>query len=1036
MRKIIQFRWFILAAWVLLCALSLYFMPDLDQLVREKGDPTIPDRYSSQIANDILKKVEGNATSDTDEFDIIAVFHSKSALSSQQMTEIEAKIQQLETKKKELGITGMLSHLDGEEVAEQLISEDRTTVLLSLRVEKKDRKVSEIRDQLYQELESVPVKSYLTGAALINEDMAQTSQDGIKKTELITVIFIVIVLVLIFRSPITPLISLLTVGISYVVSVGVMANLVDRFDFPFSSFSQIFLVMILFGLGTDYNILLFSRFKEEIAQRKSIVKSIVQTYKTAGKTVFYSGIAVFIGFSGLYLAQFSIFQAASVVAIGISVLFLVLITIVPICMYLLGKTLFWPFTKINSSHKSGLWTRTSTFAVKRPMISLLGVALIIVPLLLIQGKPLSFNSLDEVDNSFSSIQGFQIIAETSSPGKAMPTTVALSSETRLDTPESLAAIDRITGALEQVHGVKEVLGPTRPQGKRIPELYVQDQTGKTEEGLGKAQGGIDSIQEGLEKAVGELSAAPTSDFSKVGDLIEGTQKANQGLSQVNQALKTINNGIKEGADGAKKLQGGITELKNGMTVLNQSTNLLANNYNQLQQGYALFGEKYRALEQQIAGIEQGIQLMQRQISSVEENRPELKEDPAFQSLKGTAANLGTQLGQIKAGLRQLNTQYQQTTTSFAQANQGLKQMNQAQKEMVTGLKELEKGAKALADGLKKGSEGQSQVTTSLSSLQQGMTTIINGQKKLKAGLDSLDHGLSALESGLNKSGKGLGEIGKGLQEARLYLSELSGTDTVDTFYVPEEVRESERFQQALDAYMADDRKAMKWTIILDHDPYSKEAMQTIARIDRTLDRQMQDFTDPKAEVGIGGVSSTNHDLDQIATEDFTRTALIMLIGISLVLILILRSFWNSLFIIGSLILAYYSSLNATQFIFTQWFDYPGLTWTVPFFSFIMIISLGVDYSIFLMMRYREYGQLNPSQAIIEAAGNIGKVVISAAIILIGTFASMYPSGVLTLTQIATVTILGLALMSLLFLPVFMPAVIAIHERLNTPPKGV
>ena len=263
-----------------------------------------------------------------------------------------------------------------------------------------------------------------------------------------------------------------------------------------------------------------------------------------------------------------------------------------------------------------------------------------------------------------------------------------------------------------------------------------------------------------------------------------------------------------------------------------------------------------------------------------------------------------------------------------------------------------------------------------------------------------------------------------------------GTEALDTFYVPENVHNGDDFKQALDAYMSADRQAMKWNVILDHDPYSTEAMQTIDQMNHRVTRQIQDFDDLSISFGIGGVPSNNQDLNQIATEDFNRTAFIMLAGIGLVLMFILRSFWNPVFIIGSLILAYFSSLAATELIYTRLLGYSGLTWTVPFFSFIMIVSLGVDYSIFLMMRYREYKDLTPSQGIILAAGSIGKVVVSAAVILMGTFASMYPSGVLTLTQIATVTVLGLALLTILFLPIFLPAVIAIHDRLNTPSRGI
>lgn len=91
----------------------------------------------------------------------------------------------------------------------------------------------------------------------------------------------------------------------------------------------------------------------------------------------------------------------------------------------------------------------------------------------------------------------------------------------------------------------------------------------------------------------------------------------------------------------------------------------------------------------------------------------------------------------------------------------------------------------------------------------------------------------------------------------------------------------------------------------------------------------------------------------------------------------------------------------------------------------MIFALGVDYSIFLMMKYRELGgeMPNPSKRIVEASGIIGAVVISAAVILSGTFAALMPSGVLTLIQVALGVIIGLVIL-VVILPVILPA--AIH----------
>lgn len=103
--------------------------------------------------------------------------------------------------------------------------------------------------------------------------------------------------------------------------------------------------------------------------------------------------------------------------------------------------------------------------------------------------------------------------------------------------------------------------------------------------------------------------------------------------------------------------------------------------------------------------------------------------------------------------------------------------------------------------------------------------------------------------------------------------------------------------------------------------------------------------------------------------------MIMLAGIALVLIWITRSFWQPVFIIASLLLAYGASMGLTELIGCHVLGTDHLGWNVPFFSFIMIIGLGVDYSIFMMMRYREDGG-HAVNAIVDAARYIGGVVIS------------------------------------------------------------
>src|SRR5690606_37795239 len=162
-----------------------------------------------------------------------------------------------------------------------------------------------------------------------NHDVDVSAQAGLKKTEVITVILIFTLLLIVFRSFVTPFIPLLAVGISYLLSQSLVAFFVDWFEFPVSNYTQIFLVAVLFGIGTDYCILLLSRYKEELQTASTVEDAIVNTYKTAGRTLFISALAVLIGFSAIGFAQFPIFKSAVGVAVGIAVLLIVLYTVIP-----------------------------------------------------------------------------------------------------------------------------------------------------------------------------------------------------------------------------------------------------------------------------------------------------------------------------------------------------------------------------------------------------------------------------------------------------------------------------------------------------------------------------------------------------------------------------------------------------------------------------------------------------------------------------------------------------------------------------------
>jgi RND superfamily putative drug exporter len=136
------------------------------------------------------------------------------------------------------------------------------------------------------------------------------------------------------------------------------------------------------------------------------------------------------------------------------------------------------------------------------------------------------------------------------------------------------------------------------------------------------------------------------------------------------------------------------------------------------------------------------------------------------------------------------------------------------------------------------------------------------------------------------------------------------------------------------------------------------------------------------------------------------------------------------YIVLSLLASYYVAMAASKLVTEYIIGADGVSSFVPFFSFIVIVAVGVDYSIFLMMRYKEYGDAAPKEAIVKAAKSVGGVIISAMVILGGTFATLIPSGLVLLIELAAAVIVGLVVLCFILLPMLVPALIALPESLK------
>lgn len=808
MRAIIKFKWPIFIGLLTLTIALFILAPNLAKQAEEAGSLQLPSSADSQKAADMLEKA--GASEDT----ISLVYPLKKPVDAAMKKEIQSVVDKLEALGKP--VSAILNPFESKELEAQLVSKDQKTVLVPITVDGTFDEIIALADKIHSDILSKNQTVYLTGEAIIGNDVNQSAQDGLKKTEIITVVLIFGLLLIVFRSIVTPFIPLIAVGISYLLSQSFVAFFIDWFGFPVSNYTQIFLVAILFGLGTDYCILLLSRYKEELLAGHSVEDAVVNTYKTAGRTLFISGLAVFIGFAAIGFADFPIFKSAVAVAVGIAVLMVVLFTVVPLFMVLLKDKLFWPSKQAASHKDSKIWVAFSKVSVKRPLISMLIVAVITVPLLLTYDNDLSFNTVDEIDKSKESVMGLNAISEAFGKGDSLPIQVLLKKDGPIVNETDVTYLEAISRDIEKIDGVKTVRTITRPTGEIIEDLYVDHQLGLMSEGLGDATDGLDKVQKGL------------------------------------------------------------TEVQGGL-------------------------------------------------------------------------------------------------------------------DQVTGM------------------------------FSTGSATGANG-----AGLAQAEGGIGQLSAGVGASTKGLDEIGSGLGELSASLKEMSESDSVRAtgLFIPSGTLSNETFKPVIDRYTFGAESGILLEVILDYDPYSREAIQMVHDIKDSVTRSVIGTPFFDAELAYSGVSSMNSDLYDISSKDFKRTVIIMLASLFVVLTFLFRSAIMPLYMIGSLLLTYYTSIAVTELIFVNMLGYDGISWAVPFFGFILLIALGVDYSIFLLDRFREesINGLNIREALTMSMAKMGTVIITASIILAGTFGAMMPSGVLSLVQIATIVITGLLLYGLIILPLLIPAI--------------
>ena len=1203
MQKFLKNHVFELIAWILILIISVVALPNITQLTNDHSNITLPSNVQSNVA----QSIENNwGSKKKNTYAVALVFNKKSGkLTDADKQAINNTLDKFTNDKGKYGIKDSLLPDSNIATRKKLQSKDGTTWVAQFNVAKSHGTIEKVYNEMNKAAKTQGLRTYVTGADVLQHAFSASIQEGIKKTEAITVVFIFIVLVIVFKSPIVPLISLLTVGVSFLTSFSIVTNLVKSANFPFSNFTQVFMVIVLFGIGTDYNILLYDKFKENLGKGMDKYKAMHDALRNAGKTILYSGSSILIGFTALSLAKFSVYQSAVGVAVGVAVLLVVLLTLNPFFMATLGKKMFWPVKKFTGESDDKLWHGISSATLKHPIIYLVVLAVVVVPFMLMYSGHLNYDDTDEIADSVPSKQGLLIVQKHFSKGMAEPSYLYIQSKHRLDNEENLKLIDQVTKQLQASKDVSFATSVTEPYGEPIDMLYVNNQLNTVNDGVDQARSGLGKLSKGTNKVANganslkdgadQLQNGTSRLQSGASQLVSGTNRLQNGASQLQSGATRLQSGsgqLVSGADrlrsgavqlqsgavrlqtGAGRLESGTHALQSGATSLVSGANRLKNGANSLQSGTQQMVNQLQQLSSQLSTqlsgsnkqqlaqlqtalpqINSGIQQLNQQVSGLDisgltsqlsglsdkisaaessakdqaagavKQASSAAGDAAIAALEksgvkidssqaaaakaaanavgdqasgqvknsssSAAGNIDTnslssmtsQVSQLKQAVAQLaqasNKALPGAATALNQLSSGLTQVQSAASQGVAGAQKLNNGAGQLSNGLGSLSSGASRLgagvnqvnngagrlNNGLGTLASGAGTLNNGLGTLANGAGTLNNGLGTLATGAGQLNSGIGQlagqapqlisgisqlntgagqlsagagklaskvpqltsgidtVNSGLGQGETYLRGLGSSAAADTFYIPKEFLKNDMFKKSMDVYLSPDKKSAQIIVVFNSNPSATEATKKSQELSAMAKKSFQGTALKNAKVAMGGQSSKIEDTKTVASGDFLRTAAIMLIGIGIALMFVTRSLLQPIYILGTLLIAYLCSLSINQWIVKAVLGKSMLTWNTPFFSFIMLIALGVDYSIFLMTRYRELeseGYTTPSSRILKACAIIGTVVISAAIILGGTFAALIPSGIPTLIEVALAVDIGLLIL-VFILPITMSA---------------
>jgi len=453
-----KYRWWVIAAWVVLAVVITVFSPSLSSVESSDQTSFLPSKYESAQAQKLAAKAFPESNNDTE---ILLVTRKDGGKLT---AKDHAALQTVATKLN----SEHLSHVVAVVTSKQSTSKDDTAQIVSLITDVQASSgpgssdsaaiTDNLRAAIKKALAPTDLKGQLTGQIAESADATSSFNKAEQIVTFATIILVVLLPGLIFRSPVAAFAPVLAVTLVYLLAQSLTAAVAHLFDFKISNQLSILLTVVLFGIGTDYILFLLFRYREKLRAGERGRGVVAFALSRAGEAILSAALVVASAFAALGFSEFGIFKnLAPGLVICVLTMLLAVLTLIPAIVAVIGPKIFWPSRAWQKTPKANNYKRMGRLVARRPGL-VAGGALVLL-LALSSGYPQLVKSFDltgSVPQNTESAKATKQVTKLFSAGLLAPTQIYLTSDSALTN----AQVQQISTAAAGIHGVT-LDGPAR-----------------------------------------------------------------------------------------------------------------------------------------------------------------------------------------------------------------------------------------------------------------------------------------------------------------------------------------------------------------------------------------------------------------------------------------------------------------------------------------------------------------------------------------------------------------------------------------------